>query len=75
MLTPTKAHDQFMPALAEILTSLKKYMHGDVELVFTDNIHANKPELERVFPLLTYNVSSASPKVSKAGQSLASTDQ
>ncbi|PBK81020.1 hypothetical protein ARMGADRAFT_1039609 [Armillaria gallica] len=46
-LTPTKAHDQFMPTLAEILTSLKKYGHGDMELVFTDNVHAHKPELEQ----------------------------
>ncbi|KAK0451981.1 uncharacterized protein EV420DRAFT_1645916 [Desarmillaria tabescens] len=32
-LTPTKAHDQFMPALSEIANSLKKYGHGKIELV------------------------------------------
>ena len=56
-LTPTKAHDQFMPALAKIPNSLRAFGHGDVELVFTDNVRADKAELERVFPSLLYNVS------------------
>ncbi len=45
-LTPTKAHDQFMPALAEIPRSLKKYGYADVEVIFTDNVRADKAELE-----------------------------
>jgi hypothetical protein len=55
-LTPTKAHSQFMPALATIPHSLRDYGHGDVELVFTDNVRADKNELERVFPSLLQNV-------------------
>ncbi|KAL6304040.1 hypothetical protein BKA93DRAFT_749985 [Sparassis latifolia] len=55
--TPTKAHDQFMPALSLIPHSLRKYGHTDVELVFTDNVHGDKVELERVFPSLSSQVS------------------
>ncbi|GBE79022.1 hypothetical protein SCP_0202190 [Sparassis crispa] len=55
--TPTKAHDQFMPALSLIPHSLRKYGHTDVELVFTDNVHGDKAELERVFPSLSSQVS------------------
>ncbi|KAJ2970826.1 hypothetical protein NUW54_g12644 [Trametes sanguinea] len=51
-LTPTKAHDQFMPLLARIPHSLRLYGHNDIQLVFTDNVRADKPELERVFPSL-----------------------
>ncbi len=36
-MTPTKAHDQFMPALQEISKSLTMYGHGPIEIVFTDN--------------------------------------
>ncbi|KAI0704374.1 hypothetical protein BC835DRAFT_1317043 [Cytidiella melzeri] len=56
VLTPTKAHDQFMPVLAAIPHSLRAYGHDDVQLVFTDNPRADKPELERAIPSLTYNV-------------------
>src|SRR6266487_4754492 len=56
-LTATKSHDQFMPALSMIPHSLHKYGHHDVELVFTDNVHGDKAELERVFPSLLSNVS------------------
>ena len=55
-LTPTKGHAQFMPALATIPHSLHDYGHEDVRLVFTDNVHADKNELERVFPSLLQNV-------------------
>jgi hypothetical protein len=55
-LTPTKAHDQFMPALSIIPHSLRKYGHHDVELVFTDNVHGDKAELEQVFPSLLSDV-------------------
>jgi hypothetical protein len=45
-----------MPALAAIPYSLQKYGHCDVEVVFTDSPHADKWELERVFPSLHHNV-------------------
>ncbi|SJL13797.1 uncharacterized protein ARMOST_17245 [Armillaria ostoyae] len=45
-----------MPALSEISRSLKKYGHGETELVFTDNVRADKAELERVFPSLLKDV-------------------
>jgi hypothetical protein len=54
--TPTKAHDQFIPVLAEIPRSLSKYGHGDTELMFTDNVRADKAELEHAFPALLKNV-------------------
>ncbi|KAI0688289.1 hypothetical protein BC835DRAFT_1529543 [Cytidiella melzeri] len=56
VLTPTKAHDQFMPVLAHIPHSLRTYGHDDVQLVFTDNPRADKPELEHAIPSLTYNI-------------------
>ncbi|OBZ76307.1 hypothetical protein A0H81_03601 [Grifola frondosa] len=55
-LTSTKAHNQWMPALAAIPHSLRKYGHKDVALVFTDNVRADKTELERVFPSLLHDV-------------------
>ena len=41
-VTPTKAHDDCMPALAEIPLSLAKYGHMPVQAVFTDNIRGDK---------------------------------
>lgn len=55
-LTPTKAHSQFTPALATIPFSLRGYGHDDIELIFTDNVRADKTELERVFPSLLQDV-------------------
>jgi len=55
-LTATKAHNQFMPVLAGISHSLWKYGHDDIQLVFTDNPKADKPELERVLPSLSKDV-------------------
>jgi hypothetical protein len=52
ILTPSKAHSQFMPALSAITESLKTYGHSLIELVFTDNVHGDKGELERVLPSL-----------------------
>ncbi|KAG6847920.1 hypothetical protein H0H93_004886 [Arthromyces matolae] len=54
-LTATKAHDQCMPALAEIPHSLRKYGHGDIEGVFTDSA-SDKAELERIMPSLLKDV-------------------
>ncbi len=61
-LMPTIAHDQFMPVLSEISHSLKKYGYGKTELVFTDNVHADKAELEQVFPSLLKGVTPATTK-------------
>lgn len=55
-LTPTKAHNQFIPALAKIPESLRLYGHGDVEVIFTDNVRADRHELEHAFPSLSENV-------------------
>lgn len=55
-LTPTKAHNQFIPVLAEIPNSLRMYGHGDVEVIFTDNVRADKHELEHAFPSLRTGV-------------------
>lgn len=55
-LTPTKAHDQFMPVLAEIPRSLQKYGHKDITALFTDNVRADKAQLERVLPSLSYDI-------------------
>ncbi|KAG6835342.1 hypothetical protein H0H93_002451 [Arthromyces matolae] len=54
-LTPTKSHDQFMPALAHIPHSLRKYGHGDIEGVFTDSA-ADKQALEQIIPSLLKDV-------------------
>lgn len=56
VLTPTKAHNQFMPLLAQIPHSLRMYGHSDTELVFTDNVRADRAELERAFPSLCQDV-------------------
>jgi hypothetical protein len=52
ILTPTKAHDQFMPALGLISKSLKLYRHGEIEAIYTDSL-SDKTVLEKIFlPLL-----------------------
>ena len=56
VLTPTKAHDQIMPVLAQIPKSLALYGHDLTEVVYTDNVRADKHELERAFPSLLKNV-------------------
>lgn len=55
-LTPTKSHDQFMPGLAKIPQSLTLYGHGEIEAIMTDNVRADKGELERMFPSLRKDV-------------------
>lgn len=55
-LAATKAHDQFMLALAHITQSLHQYGHQDVQLVFTDNVHGDKAALEHAFPSLLCDV-------------------
>lgn len=62
VLTATKAHNQFMPVLAQISHSLRAYGHDDIQLVFTDNPRADRPELERAIPSLTRDVFPILPK-------------
>jgi len=57
MLMPTKAHNQFMPALAQIPHSLRQYGHVDTEVIFMDVPHLDGPELEHVFPSICSGVS------------------
>ncbi|KAF8134402.1 hypothetical protein EV363DRAFT_1561939 [Boletus edulis] len=56
LFTMTKGHDQFMPNMHEIARSLTKFGHGKVEAVFTDNVHADKEEVQRAFPSLLEDV-------------------
>ncbi|GBE82644.1 hypothetical protein SCP_0410290 [Sparassis crispa] len=51
-LTPTKAHDQIMPILATIPKSLVQFGHTLTVCIYTDNVHADKRELEQAFPSL-----------------------
>ncbi|KAG1904896.1 uncharacterized protein F5891DRAFT_717553 [Suillus fuscotomentosus] len=55
-LTPTKGHDDCMPALAKIPVTLAKYGHAPVKILFMDNVHGDKSALERAFPSLLYSV-------------------
>ncbi|KAG1878532.1 hypothetical protein C8R48DRAFT_768098 [Suillus tomentosus] len=55
-LTPTKEHDDCMPALAEIPVTLVKYGHAPVKILFTDNVRGDRSALERAFPSLLYSV-------------------
>ena len=55
-LTPSKAHNQFIPALTSISKSLETFGHSPMELVFTDNVRADKAELERALPELCRDV-------------------
>jgi len=56
MLTSTKAHDQFMPVLGCIPKSLAMSGHCPTQVVFTDNVLADKCELETIFPELLKDV-------------------
>jgi hypothetical protein len=60
-LTPTKAHDQFMPVLAEVAHSIRRYGHPDVELLYTDNVRGDKNMYECVFPSLKEKVKPVVP--------------
>ena len=39
-----------MPVLAAIQKSLGMFGHPPTEVIFTDNVHTNKCEFEKVFP-------------------------
>ncbi|TFY76365.1 hypothetical protein EWM64_g7647 [Hericium alpestre] len=56
IFTPTKGHDQVMPALAMIPDSLVSHGHGDTEVAYTDNVRADKHELELIFSALLNGV-------------------
>lgn len=56
VLTPTKAHNQFMPALQSISSSLSTYGQSPIEFVFTDSPRHDKFELERNIPSLLEDV-------------------
>ena len=47
---------RIMPVLAEIPKSLALYGHGATEVIYTDNVRADKHELEQAFPSLLDNV-------------------
>lgn len=55
-LTPTKAHNQFIPVISAIPKSLEMYGHGEVEAIYTDNVRADKHELEVAFPSIRKDV-------------------
>lgn len=55
-LTATKAHHQFMPALAAVSKSLATYGHQPIQIIYTDNVHSDKAELERTLPQLKADV-------------------
>ena len=56
VLTPTKAHNQFMPALQAISSSLSTYGQSPIEFIFTDSPRHDKFELERNIPSLLKDV-------------------
>nr|VWO95947.1 Carboxylic ester hydrolase (EC [Ganoderma boninense] len=53
---PTKAHSQCMPALSKIANSLRLFGHPEVQLVYTDNVRSDKPEVKRQVPSLRKHV-------------------
>src|SRR5271155_2567327 len=56
VLTSTKSHGQFMPALKAVDNSLQIYGHSPIEAIFTDNPRADKPELESAIPSLRKDI-------------------
>ncbi|EPQ50510.1 hypothetical protein GLOTRDRAFT_133880 [Gloeophyllum trabeum ATCC 11539] len=56
VMTPSKAHNEYMPALREATRSLEMYGHEPVQLVFTDNVRSDKAALEAIIPSLREGV-------------------
>ena len=54
--TFTKGHDDLKLLLKELNEGLEKMNLGPVELIYTDNVSADKPFLESIFPSLLRNV-------------------
>ena len=52
VMTPTKAHNQYMHAIREVSNSLTTYRHDPIQLVFTDAPRIDKQELEINLPSL-----------------------
>jgi hypothetical protein len=55
-LTSSKAHKFLMPVLAKIPDSLARFGHPLTEVVFTDNVRADKHDLEKIFPWLQKDI-------------------
>lgn len=70
VLTPTKAHNQFMPALQSISSSLSTYGQSPIEFIFTDSSRHDKFELERNIPSLLRDVVPTSNPSTMAALSL-----
>ena len=56
VMTPTKAHSQYMPAIREVSKSLATYRHEPIQLVFTDAPRIDKQELEINVPSLLKDI-------------------
>ncbi|KAI1787068.1 hypothetical protein LXA43DRAFT_1098652 [Ganoderma leucocontextum] len=56
IITPTKAHDQFMPLLAQILATSTKFGHSPIEVIYTDNVRGDKRALETSLPPLSHEI-------------------
>jgi hypothetical protein len=52
----SKAHHQYVPAIAAIPKSLETYGHEPLEIIYTDNVRGDKAELEAVLPELKRDV-------------------
>ncbi|CDO73771.1 hypothetical protein BN946_scf185015.g99 [Trametes cinnabarina] len=55
-LSASKAHDQYIPILSKIPESLQLFGHKATQCVFTDNVRADKNQLEHAFPSLRAGV-------------------
>ena len=56
VMTPTKAHSQYMPAIREVSKSLATYGHEPIQLVFTDAPWIDKQVLEINVPSLLNDI-------------------
>jgi hypothetical protein len=52
----SKAHHQYVPAIAAIPKSLETYGHEPLEIIYTDNVRGDKAELEAFLPELKRDV-------------------
>jgi hypothetical protein len=56
VLAPSKAHNQYIPAIAAVSNSLETYGHSPMDIVFTDNVRGDKAELDAAIPALRRDV-------------------
>ncbi|KAF9235590.1 hypothetical protein BU15DRAFT_77816 [Melanogaster broomeanus] len=54
--TPSKTHKAWAPVLQSILPSLHAYGHSEPQVVYTDNIRADRDKLLSIFPSLSTGV-------------------